>query len=170
MFRQPRGLSGFTHARSVSPALMSSESLSATSMMSSMPSKRMPCPNRPVVRTGPLSAPSLWNGVASTAVPAPGASSKPYAARSPYRSTVTVAAQDLLAPCASVAVRVTGVWPRRNRPAGSCTSVNASPSASNDPASTDAAAVESAAATTVTFRHSALGAPLILIAADADPG
>src|SRR5512140_932310 len=73
-------------------------------------------------------------------------------------TTVTVAVQLLEAPKLSVAVNVTLVAPREYGPAGSWPSVSASPSGSDDPLSTDAAAVQDGPAATVTSWHNAVGA------------
>jgi len=73
-------------------------------------------------------------------------------------TTVTVAVAWLVAPMGSTTVSRTDVVPGGYGPAGDWVIVSASPSASDDPASTDAVAPQLSSAATTTFRAVATGA------------
>jgi len=76
-----------------------------------------------------------------------------------WSTTVTVAVQELDNVSGSVTVRVTGVVPRGYGPPGDWLSVTGSPSASDEPLSTEADAAEQRLGSvgTVVFLHSAVG-------------
>ncbi len=79
---QPLTVLGFTHASSVRPVVASSDALSGTRTRLLVPLNESPLPYFPATRVAPTRVPVLLNPEAS-AVVAPDASLKPYAATRP---------------------------------------------------------------------------------------